>query len=59
VQKRIAEGPTDLSTAIAAATQKPNETDAEYLAHFEDPMHMSAEELEHLHHSHMDMALVP
>lgn len=57
VQKRIAAGPTDLTTAIAAATQKPDETDADYLAHFDTPL--STEGLEHLHHSHMDMALVP
>ena len=58
-QKRIAEGPSDLSTAIAAATQKLDETDAEYLAHFENAMPKSAEHLHHLSHSHMDMALLP
>ncbi len=60
-QKRLAEGPTDLSTALAAASQKPDETDAEYLAHFQEPLHLDvdAAHLEHLHHSHMDMALVP
>ncbi|MEM9266196.1 MAG: cytochrome c oxidase subunit II [Cyanobacteria bacterium P01_F01_bin.13] len=48
--------PTDLSTAIAAASQKPHETDAEYLAHFDDPLSSFAK---HLHHSHVDMALMP
>ncbi len=61
-QSRIAEGATDLSTAIAAATRKTDETDAEYLAHVEapgpmDPDHL--EHLEHLAHASMDMALVP
>ncbi|MEM7066478.1 MAG: cytochrome c oxidase subunit II [Cyanobacteria bacterium P01_B01_bin.77] len=60
-QSRIAQGPTDLSTAVAAASQKPDETDAEYLGHFQEPMQldMAADHLEHLHNSHMDMALVP
>ncbi|MEA5465576.1 cytochrome c oxidase subunit II [Leptothoe sp. PORK10 BA2] len=65
-QQRLAAAPMDLSTAIAAASYKPDETDAEYLAHFEQPMHlgMAAEHLEHLqpshvHHSQMDVALVP
>lgn len=56
-QKRIAEGPTDLSTAVAAASQNLDETDADYLAHFDAPM--AVEHLDHLHHAHMDMALVP
>ncbi|MGD1856875.1 MAG: cytochrome c oxidase subunit II [Leptolyngbyaceae cyanobacterium] len=56
-QKRIAAGPSDLSTAVAAASQKPDETDAEYLAHFEAST--VAEPLEHLRHASMDMALVP
>lgn len=57
-QKRIAEGPSDLSTAVAAASQKSHESDADYLAHFDDPM-AAAVPMEHLHHAHMDMALVP
>ncbi|MDV3348718.1 cytochrome c oxidase subunit II [Leptolyngbyaceae cyanobacterium CCMR0082] len=56
VQKRIASGSIDLSTAIAAASQKPAETDTEYLAHFKDSLHMPAEPMPH---SHMDMALMP
>lgn len=59
VQSRIAQGPMDLSTAMAAASQKLDETDAEYLAHFEDSMPQVAEHLEHLSHSHMDMAFMP
>ncbi|MGD1950998.1 MAG: cytochrome c oxidase subunit II [Leptolyngbyaceae cyanobacterium] len=55
-QKRIAAGATDLSSAVAAASQQLDETDAEYLAHFEDSVPMTAE---HLPHSHMDMALMP
>ncbi|WP_228015521.1 cytochrome c oxidase subunit II [Leptolyngbya ectocarpi] len=58
-QSRIAQGPTDLSTAIAATSQKPDETDADYLAHFQEPTHLDMTHLEHLHDSHMDMALVP
>ena len=55
-QKRIAEGATDLSTAVAMASHPSDETDAEYLAHFEDSLHVATE---HLPHSHMDMALMP
>ncbi|NEQ51603.1 MAG: cytochrome c oxidase subunit II [Leptolyngbya sp. SIO3F4] len=60
-QSHIAEGPTDTSAVIAAASRKSDETDAEYLAHFEDPMHldMAVEHLEHLSHAHMDVALTP
>ncbi|ESA36388.1 cytochrome c oxidase subunit ii [Leptolyngbya sp. Heron Island J] len=58
-QKRIAEGATDLSTAIATASHPPDETDAEYLAHFESPIHTPAEHLDQLPHAHMDMALMP
>ncbi len=58
-QQSIAAAPTDPSTAVAAASRKPDETDAEYLAHFEEPMPMAAEHLEHLPHAHMDMALMP
>lgn len=47
--------PDDLSTAMAAAGRNPHETDAEYLAHFDDSVQMSADELEHLHHASMDM----
>ena len=58
-QKRIAEGATDLSTAVAAVSHPPDETDAEYLAHFEFPIHTPAEHLEHLPHARMDMAFMP
>ena len=57
-QSRIAAGPADLSTAIAAASQIPDETDAEYLAHFVDSLN-PAMAAEHLAHSHLDMALLP
>lgn len=56
-QSRIAQGPADLSTAIAAASQPPDETDAEYLTHFQESLDVA--HLEHWHDSHMDMALVP
>ncbi len=65
-QSRIAAGPSDLSTVVAAASQKPDETDAEYLAHFSGSTHLdlAAEHLEHLSHTsmdhaHMEVALAP
>ncbi len=60
-QSRIAAAPTDASTVIAAASRKADETDADYLAHFDHPMHldMAAEHLEHMSHGHTDVALTP
>lgn len=61
VQSRIAQGETDQSSAIAAATREA-ETDAEYLAHFVEPMQleMEAEQMPQ-HHSHpqSDIAFNP
>ncbi|MEO0458983.1 MAG: cytochrome c oxidase subunit II [Cyanobacteria bacterium P01_A01_bin.114] len=55
LQSRLAQGPTERS-AVAAA-QPTDETDAEYLAHFVDPMHleMEAAQLPHSHHSPADL----
>ena len=56
----VAQGPTDLSNAIAAASQKPDETDTEYLAHFRASMHLDIEPMEPMNHdAHMDLALTP
>lgn len=54
-QSRLAAAPGDLSEAIAAASQQP--TDAGYLANLDASIDPA--QLEHLHHEHMDMALVP
>ncbi|NEP55321.1 MAG: cytochrome c oxidase subunit II, partial [Moorea sp. SIO3C2] len=66
LQSRIAQGPEDVSTAVAAASSS-DETDAEYLAHFaqstlsdHSSMHsasMSSGSSEHM--GHTPMALVP
>ncbi|MEM9905197.1 MAG: cytochrome c oxidase subunit II [Cyanobacteria bacterium P01_D01_bin.44] len=60
VQSRVAQGPSDLSTAIAAA-QPAAETDADYLAHFVDPMQLEVDtqQLHHRHHPSSDIAFNP